>query len=193
MTFRLADSIPRMVLEQWLEERRAWYAMWGLDEELSAEEYSSRYLSIPRTVRMAFERQQIVKPLHELDKCHGSCIFRKKEYAEVLQSALQYFDHERLQCGDFVIMPNHVHWIVMPFPSFDLEKIMKTLKGVTSREVGKLNGDLRGHVWQAETYDRCIRDRDELVRIRRYIQRNPMVARLSENEYTYYRADWLDG
>ncbi|NCD34511.1 MAG: hypothetical protein EOL87_13990 [Spartobacteria bacterium] len=191
VTFRLADSIPRPVIARWREERERWLSAWHLSDTVSQDEYRKRYVAIPLSVRKQFERDQMAKPLRELDKCYGSCIFRKKEYTEVLYSALLYFDKKRLQCGDFVIMPNHVHWIVMPLSGFTLEGLLKSIKQHVSRKLGLLCPDLMGIIWQEEVYDRCIRDRDELVRTRDYIRNNPKVAHLKDSDFSHYRAAWL--
>ena len=192
VTFRLADSIPRGLIEQWEDERTTWCKAWNLDSNLPPDEYRARYLSIPETIRLTFEREQTRKPLMELDKCHGSCIFRNQQNAETLRDALLYFDGSRLQCGDFVIMPNHVHWIVMPLPGFELGALLKSVKGYVSRALGKMDDQLKGSLWQSETYDRCIRDREELVKTRDYVRRNPEVAKVKDGNFIHYRADWLD-
>lgn len=50
----------------------------------------------------------------------------------------------------------------------------------------------RERFWQYESYDRIIRDVEELAAFRRYIARNSEVARLREGEFDYLPADWLD-
>ena len=46
--------------------------------------------------------------------------------------------------------------------------------------------------WQYESYDRIIRDAEELAAFRRYIVRNPEAAGLKASESLYFAADWLD-
>ena len=191
VTFRLADSIPQAVIKKWYVERDHFFARWKLVGDVSAAEYKRCYLAIPEEIRRTFERDQLAKPLRELDKCHGCCALRKQELAEVVKKALLYFDCTRLQCGDFVVMPNHVHWIVMPLVGFDLVGLLKSVKQYSSRQMGLKSESLKGRVWQAETYDRCIRDREELERTRNYINANPRVARLNDGDCLYYRAGWL--
>ena len=192
VTFRLADSIPRSVIEGWEEERRTWFHAWGLDGDLPAEDFQSRYLAIPEKYRISYERERMAKPLRELDKCHGSCILRNTQYAQPLASAMRHFDGIRLQCGDFAIMPNHVHWVIMPLPGFELEKLLQGIKSYVSTLLGKMNKQMKGKLWQGEAYDRCIRDRQELDRTRVYIENNPSRAKLRDDEYIYHRAGWLD-
>ena len=192
VTFRLKDSIPRSIIEHWIEDRNAWYRSHGLDGNMDKSKWNDIYRSIPEKERRAFERDQIAKPLRELDRCHGACVFRDKAHAELLKNALLYFDGDRVQCGDFIVMPNHVHWIVMPLKGYALEILLKSIKGYVSTRLGKMHPELKGSLWQSEFYDRCIRDREELARIRVYIADNPAFANISEKDYVYHRADWLD-
>jgi putative transposase len=46
--------------------------------------------------------------------------------------------------------------------------------------------------WQHESYDRIVRDIEELIAFRRYIARNPEIAKLRPGEFIYYAAGWLD-
>ncbi|NCD34516.1 MAG: hypothetical protein EOL87_14015 [Spartobacteria bacterium] len=192
VTFRLADSIPKQVIIGWMQEKQRWLKAWNLDGELSEKEYKLRYFNVPIAVRTQFEREQIGKPLMELDRCHGRCVFRNKRYAGILEKALLYFDGDRLQCGDFVVMPNHVHWIVMPLNGCSLIQIIKSVKQFVSRKLTECDDSLAGKLWQREAYDRCIRDRAELNRTREYIKNNPSKAHMKPSAATHYQAGWLD-
>jgi hypothetical protein len=46
--------------------------------------------------------------------------------------------------------------------------------------------------WQSESYDRIVRDREELCVWRRYIADNPAKAKLVPGTYTLHQAEWLD-
>ena len=74
VTFRLADSIPRAILENWRHERRTWLAAHGLAAGLSPDEWRKHYEAIPQAVRREFERQEAGRCFQELDKCHGECV-----------------------------------------------------------------------------------------------------------------------
>ena len=53
--------------------------------------------------------------LHEeLDKCHGSCVLRRRSPRKTVVDSLHFFHGTRLWMGDFVVMPNHVHAIMIP-------------------------------------------------------------------------------
>jgi REP element-mobilizing transposase RayT len=109
----------------------------------------------------------------------------------VLAGAMQHVDGSQCDSGDFVLMPNHVHWVVQPLDPFDLEMLIGSIKKWACRHMD-VPESLRGRVWQKESYDHIARNREELNRIRNYIQTNPQKAGLSHRETTDYRASWLD-
>lgn len=80
------------------------------------------------------------------------------------------------------IMPNHVHMVFTPLlrtadEYYSLATIMASLKGYTAREANRLLGR-KGQFWQHESYDRVVRDEDELMRILAYVIDNPVKAGL---------------
>jgi len=46
--------------------------------------------------------------------------------------------------------------------------------------------------WQHESYDRIVRDHEELATFRRYIAQNSKAAKLKPEDFTYQPAEWLD-
>jgi len=191
VTFRLADSIPMHVAMAWATEREAWLKAWGIHPGLVEEERRRRYLAIPRVQRRAYELLEARRFLSELDKCHGRCELRDPRAREVLVDAL-HFQHEgRGYCGDYVVMPNHGHWLVQPRRPAELEDILHSVKRHSSLMVNRLMGRA-GKLWQRESFDHIVRSREALEWYRSYIADNPKKARLREHESSYYRADWLD-
>jgi len=91
---------------------------------------------------------------------------------------------------EFIIMPNHLHGIIMindgrgvlqyaptesPFrsPSQTIGAIIRGFKSATTKQINKYTNTPGKPVWQRNYYDRIIRDEDELNRIREYIIYNP--------------------
>ncbi len=72
-------------------------------------------------------------------------------------------------------MPNHVHLLVTPLPRFDLESILHSWKSFSAHEINKKRGN-DGVVWKKESYDHIVRNREEFVRIQKYIRDNPIKA-----------------
>ncbi len=63
---------------------------------------------------------------------------------------------------------------------------------VTFRQAETETEASRHRFWQYESYDRIIRDVEELAAFRRYIVRNPEAAGMKASESLYFAADWLD-
>jgi type I restriction enzyme R subunit len=189
VTFRLVDSVPRSVVLRWQEARRLWLDAHGIPACAPEGEVAHLYLAISAEERRTFERGQAHELHMELDRCHGTCILRSQENRALVETALLHFHDTRYACGDFVIMPNHVHWLVQPMADHALEGILYAIKRFTA---GRLAGTTGGVAWQGDSYDRIVRDRRELTAFRRYIVENPAKANVPGSECTVYRADWLD-
>ena len=115
----------------------------------------------------------------------------RSDAREVLAEALHHFHRERWFVGDFVIMPNHAHGLFQPLAGFELEDVLASVKRFTSTQLTEL-GIKSGRFWQQDSYDRIVREGEELAIWRRYMESNPKKARLSEGEFTHYQCEWLD-
>jgi len=190
VTFRLADSIPRNILLQWHEERVRWLKAHGITNELPEDEKTKRYAAIPEKERKRIEGDDARRLHIELDLCHGCCLLRAAVNAEILQQAMLHFHSERCWIGDFTVMPNHVHLLVQPFDEHPLEEWLQSVKSYAARRFDK-KAMKEGRVFQQESYDRIVRNREELEAYRKYITNNGIKAQLNESEFRYYRCDWL--
>ncbi len=195
VTFRLADSIPEPVARQWKDERNRWLQRHGVDPslaEVDPQRWSDAYFAIPPDERRALERHQQRQFFIELDKCHGSCVLQNEPTR--IGNALEFFHAQRVWTGDYVVMPNHVHVLVQPFPGVELEEWLYSVKRFTSAELGKtLNTHAtmrQGHLWQTESFDRIVRGGEELARTRKYIAGNP--AKLRAGTFALKQMEWLD-
>jgi len=74
-------------------------------------------------------------------------------------------------------MPNHVHALFTPKPDFTLSSIVHSWKSYTAKEAKKRLG-LEGKFWQAEYFDRAIRDARHFALALAYIEDNPVNAGL---------------
>lgn len=191
VTFRLADSVPAAKVREWQCQRTRWYAAHGLSRDLSPDEWGRRYHAVPARERSEFEQRAARQLLVELDRRHGACVLRNPGMVEEVGAALRFFDGKRYRCGDFVIMPNHVHWLVLPLPGHTLESVLGSIKQFTSRAINQGAGTV-GSLWQRESHDRLVRDSRELARTRRYVAANPERGRVCPGRRVW-RAGWLDG
>ncbi|MEQ9408275.1 MAG: transposase [Fuerstiella sp.] len=188
VTFRLADSVPRKVVEQWKYERDKWLQFRGI--VLSGENWRSVVRQLGRTDYRAFERHFAGRLFAYLDDCRGECLLRKPDLGKLVVDALRFFDGRRLDCGDFVVMPNHVHWIVTPRAEFELEDILHSVKSFTANEINRKIGRT-GQLWMEESYDRIIRNGEELLQTQRYIRENPRKAGLKLPPSASYAAEYM--
>ena len=87
-----------------------------------------------------------------------------------------------LHCA--VVMPDHVHLLVMPFESTNLSTLMKQLKGGSSYRINRVLGRT-GPLWQHESFDHILRS-DETLRMKTdYICDNPVRAGLVQSSSEY--------
>ena len=156
ITFRLADSLPRKVLDQM---------------ELELE-------TLPKE-RQAPERRRRIEEW--LDAGSGCCALRHPAVAGTVQDTLLRFEGDRYRLLAWCIMPNHVHVLIEPQES--LAKIVQSWKSFTGRWAMQRNAELGLGVpgksfWMREYWDRFIRDQKHFNSVIDYIHQNPVKARL---------------
>jgi len=110
------------------------------------------------------------------------------EYGNALAGAIEFMNNNNHEIGivKYVIMPNHVHMIVvvdnlsngasgMPRPTNALiPKLISSIKRFVNRQAGF-------NLWQRSFHDHIIRSDDDYIRILQYIEDNP--ARWREDVY----------
>jgi len=99
----------------------------------------------------------------------------------------EHFEH--VSIDDFVVMPNHMHGIVViknagarhaspvrscSIASGSLGAVIGSFKSAATKRVNDLRGMPGGEVWHRNYYDHIIRNENDLNRIREYIRNNPM-------------------
>jgi REP element-mobilizing transposase RayT len=139
--------------------------------------------------RVARWKQMFVRAEHWLDQEPAVRHFADPRLAETVVASMYHFAGVRYDLLAFVVMPSHLHWVFKPCDEWvdslrvlagerpPRERIMHTIKTRTGSECNKL---LRrqGTFWQDESYDHCVRDEEELGRIIRYVEENPVQAGL---------------
>ena len=170
VSFRLEDSVPQSLLQEWREEKRNWLKHhpppwdWKTEQE---------------------HRRRFVEPREEwLDRGHGSCLLRDPRAARVVAESLGHFHLERYLLDSFVIMPNHVHALVKPLPGHSLTDILQAWKSYSAHELNRTL-DRDGEVWMSESHDHIVRDWEELAVLREYIAANPGKGHLGKGEFVF--------
>jgi len=110
----------------------------------------------------------------------GRTIFQVAENAEaLLTTILGYRDGGAYSLHSFVIMPDHLHFLITPGETTSLEKAVQLIKGGSSFRTPKERGQKR-EIWQVGFHDWAVRDRDDWRAKVEYIHSNPVRARLVE-------------
>ena len=89
-------------------------------------------------------------------------------------------------------MPNHVHILFVQNPGWLLEKLIGGWKGFTGYKINKLR-NRSGSLWQADYFDRLVRDDQHFANCVRYIRRNPIKAGLREGEFILWEGEIAKG
>ena len=86
----------------------------------------------------------------------------------------------------WVVMSDHLHWLLQLGEHTDLSDTIRTLKGRSARRLG-------GPLWQRAFHDRALREEEDLLAAARYIVANPLRAGLVTRigDYPHWDAIWL--
>ena len=86
----------------------------------------------------------------------------------------------------FVVMPDHVHWLLQLEENGSLSEIVRVYKA-------KVSLILQQQIWQRGFHDHALRDEDDVRDIARYIIANPLRSGLAKSigEYPHWNAIWL--
>ena len=134
------------------------------------------------------------------------CLFNDAALADAVRMAWEWLPRrfKGIRLDEFVIMPNHVHFIVWiepggayrhyahangvdhgrggqpPAPTENTPKrvslpdIVGAFKTVAAQHINRLRGTPGTPVWQRNYYERVIRNERELNAVREYIHNNPV-------------------
>lgn len=176
VTWRLADSIPRELLDTWFSEKERWIAQnpkpWDDDVE---SEYHRRFT-------MKIERL--------MDIGSGACALRDPACREVLRKVIGRFDGQRFHMHSMVVMPNHFHILFTLAEGQRLEDVIQGWKRVSAIGINNVIGSA-GTLWQKDYFDTMIRDWKHMTRVARYIRNNPAKANLQESDYLLIESDFV--
>ncbi len=179
-TFRLADSIPSSIINEYRSERVLRERECKTNPEL-AEFYRNWFLKFDSILDKAVS---------------GPTWLAIPEVRSVVYEKLLKDDVSKYRLDAFSIMNNHVHVVFRPnlderslteiridgrvnFKSDQdtLAEIMQSMKGVTARDCNRLL-KRKGQFWEHESFDREVRNEEGFIRAVRYTLRNPVKAGL---------------
>lgn len=159
ITLHLGDSVPASVIERWKRELRG----------------------------MPYEQERILLQRRiekYLDMGYGSAALKQPRIAKMVQDSLLKYDGSRYQLFAWVVMPNHVHWLMTRSEDQKLEEILQAFKSYTAHEANKMLSR-HGKFWMDEYFDRHIRNERHFAATVRYIEQNPVKAKLCKKA-----SDW---
>ncbi len=84
-----------------------------------------------------------------------------------------------------IVMPDHVHVVFMSDKGYSLSAIMKGIKGVSAYKLNKMS-NTKGERWQGESFDRIVRNENELYETLEYMLNNPVDAGLTNDPWNYH-------
>ena len=156
-TFRTADSIPQEKAEEFRHAKQQWQKTHTKPyNEMEKIEY-----------RLLFSDKMNAW----LDRCHGECLLAKHDCAAIVKGAIEHFQDQRYLLDHWVIMPNHVHILLIAHEAYELSTILHSWKSFTSNKINKLYSK-KGAFWQSETFDHLVRSNQQLEKYREYIRMN---------------------
>lgn len=197
ITFRLNDSVPKHIVEQWKETLNHLTGSQvgpqvGPQVSVPAATVSQvgSQVSAHKTTNSPYRthQQEIHRLLKLIDQYEdagiGECLLRDDSIAQIVQDTLLFNHQKKYDLICWCIMPNHVHTLIAPVEGMSLSEIMYDWKSYTTHAINKaLNR--KGKLWMMEYFDRYIRDNEHFQKVVNYIHNNPVKAGLVANP-----ADW---
>ena len=116
-------------------------------------------------------------------------VFEDFGHARLLIGVLREQEDRRLaRTLAFVVMPDHVHWLMQLGEQVPLAQCMRNVKTLSALRIG-------APIWQPGYHDHAVREEDSLPDMARYIVANPVRAGLVPRTglYPHWDAVWLGG
>ena len=205
ITYRLYDSVPREVIEQWKREVGVGVrassppnnedatnvAQASCLQNLRAgspRSNASSEIDVQRAGSPHSNKSKVREKLVMIDKYEdsgvGQCFMRDDRVAQIVKDTLFYYDGKKYKIIAWCIMPNHVHILIEVFNGFSLSEIVHCWKSYSANQINKLL-NRTGQVWMMEYFDRYIRDYEHFDKVVNYIHNNPVKAGLVKNPAEY--------
>jgi len=193
ITFRLADSLPRQAINELRILRRQ------LQNSTNPFDFNRQ----SRFHEEVFSKYELALDTGDT----GPIWLKHPAIAKVVREAMHYRDSNEYDLFAYCVMSNHVHIVFEHFEKrtvdslsdstkkeYPVTVILQELKRYTAYKSNKILGR-KGAFWQSESYDRVIRDFEELEDTIAYTLNNPVKAGLvkhwSDWPHTYCKPDFI--
>jgi len=92
----------------------------------------------------------------------------------------------------FVVMPDHVHWLIQLRQRSSLSACAGSMKSQVATSLKKIEPGL-GEIWQRGFHDHAVRRDEDLVAVARYLVANPLRAGLVTEigDYPHWNSIWV--
>lgn len=104
--------------------------------------------------------------------------FELSRYGQVVQFNWNILEQKfkNVKLDEFIIMPNHIHGIIILTKSEEqpLAEVIRSFKTSSARRINQLRNSKGIPVWQRNYYEHIIRNEESMDKIREYIINNPL-------------------
>jgi len=172
MCYHSVVSYHERHLPHWQPEDAALFITWRLHGSLPR---------IPAPIEHQSAGKAFAAMDRELDRAAtGPRWLLDERVAQCVADALRYGETKLglYELRAWVLMVNHVHILI--YPEAELSRITKSIKNFSARKANEILGLTGQPFWQDESYDHWVRGPEELEKIVRYIEENPVAAGLVE-------------
>lgn len=92
----------------------------------------------------------------------------------------------------YVIMPDHLHWLIQLQDNATLGGLMRSVKSVSSWRINR-HLQRRGSIWQTGYQDHALSEEEDLVATARHVVAHPLRVGLVKRigDYPLWDAAWL--
>ncbi|OYU32170.1 MAG: transposase [Comamonadaceae bacterium PBBC2] len=104
----------------------------------------------------------------------------------LVQTLKSASDLQRATTLAYVVMPDHLHWLMQLQEGAQLARCVRDVKSVTTHRLGHA-------VWQRGFHDHAVRREEDLQALARYVVANPVRAGLVSRTglYPHWDAVWV--
>lgn len=88
----------------------------------------------------------------------GRCVVRAMRHPAIIS---------RVVSITFVVMPDHVHWLIQLGESEKLSAVMRSFKAGSAKPVNRKRGCPRTSLWQSGYHDHALRSEEDLQQVAR--------------------------
>jgi len=127
-------------------------------------------------LKIADDRERRIQLEDYLDRGRGTSVLRDARVASIVEGTLLKMHREQYELRSWVIMPNHVHVLfkVLSVPMSEIVGAWKSVAAHLANPVLKRKEQL----WAEDYWDTYIRSEEHEIRVRNYIEKNPVKAGL---------------